>query len=341
MAKRKPGINDQTFIRSVGSGKGQLAPVYAFVGENTYMAHKCSEALRERFSREGAGDAVNIFVGDESPEVIFDQLRTADLFASKRLVIVLQGDAFLKTNAEAVEYYLEHPSVGCVLALTCLKLDARTRLTKRVIASGSLVNCVKLYSDKVVGWVHDRFRERDRSCGAGVAETLVEEVGQDLFALETEVEKLCAYAALRRQIELKDVRALVGHDRRLEVFALTDAVGRRDPRRALGILADLTDAGEAPERLVAQLAWQLRRLWTAKRLTDEGMTTQQVGRELRVHPRFLTGFVEQVRCFSQQELSGLYRGLARADLALKTGRLDRRLAVERFVVQACAKSLSE
>ena len=266
-------------------------------------------------------------------------MRTADLFASKRLVVVLQGDAFLKTNAEAVEHYLEHPSTGCVLALTCLKLDARTRLAKRMAASGALVKCPKLYPDKVVTWVHDRFRDRNRSCGAGVAETLVEEVGQDLFALEAEVEKLCAYAALRRKIELKDVRALVGHDRHWEVFALTDAVGRRDPRRALGILADLTDAGEAPERLVAQLAWQLRRLWTAKRLMDDGSMSADVGRELRVHPRFLSGFIEQVRCFSQQELSRLYRRLAQTDLALKTGRLDRKLAVEQFVVQACASEV--
>lgn len=340
MAKRKPGISDQAFIRSVGSEKGQLAPVYAFVGENAYMARKCSEALRERFSREGAGDAINIFVGDESPEIIFDQLRTADLFASKRLVVMLQGDTFLKTNIEAVSYYLERPSAGCVLALTCLKLDARTRLAKRVIALGSLVNCQKLYPDKVVGWVHDRFRDRDRSCAAGVAETLVEEIGQDLFALEAEVEKLCAYATGRRKIELKDVRALVGHDRRLEVFALTDAVGRRDPGRALGILADLTDAGEAPERLIAQLAWQFRRLWTAKRLMDNGLTPADVGRELRIYSRFLGGLIEQVRCFSQQELSRLYRLLAQTDLALKTGRLDRKIAVEQFVVQACASGVA-
>ena len=331
--KTKGGMDGETFVRSVKNGP--LRAVYAFVGENSYMAHKCSEALRDRFVSEGAGSAVKVFVGDEPAEVIFDELRTADLFVSKRLVIVLRGEVFIRANMDALVFYLEHPSAGSVLAVVCEKLDARTRLAKLIGSVGQMVRCKKLYPDQVVGWVRARFREAGKTSDAGVAEMLVEELGEDLFALESEVRKLSDYVGQRKRIELKDVRSLVGHDHHWEVFALTDAVGRGDTKRALGVLVDLMSEGEAPERLVAQLAWQLRRLWTARRLLDEGRSDAEVGREVRVHPRFLRGFMAQTARFSQAGLARLYRALAETDLALKTGRLDRSLAVERFVVEAC------
>ena len=337
MAKKPAGTDFDSFMRTLQ--KGPLLPVYAFVGENAYTAHQGTEALRALFVRQGAGDAVNIFLGDEPAEVIFDHLRTADLFVSKRLVIILRGDLFIKQSAEALEYYLEHPTAGSVLALVCSKLDARTKLSKRIGSLGQEVDCPKLYPDRLVPWVRARFSERGKTCLPAVAEALVDELGEDLFALATEVEKLCTYAKDRFRIELDDIRALVGHDRHWEVFALTDAVGRRDPTRALAILTDLIDAGEAPEMLVGQLGWQFRRLWTAKRLVEAGASTEQVGRDLHVHPRFLAGFIEQVGRFSQQELAQLYRQLVRTDLALKTGRLDRNLAIETFVIQACSQEI--
>lgn len=328
MAKRGSGANYDAFMASLT--RGGLSPVYAFVGENAYQAHQGLEELRRRFPPE----SVDTFVGDEPAESIFDQLRTVDLFVARRLVIVLRGDVFLRTNSDGVLFYLEHPSAGSVLALVAEKFDARTRLAKQIIAAGQLVDCPKLYSDRIPDWVKGRFRLRGKTCGAGVAEMLVEELGEDLFALESEIEKLCTYTDQRKQVELADIKALVGHDRRWEVFALTDAVGHRDGGRAVAILVDMLEEGEAPERIVAQLAWQLRRLLSARRLVEAGRE-EEIARELRVHPRFLQGFLEQVRQFDTNELVRLYHRLGQTDLALKTGRFDRNLALERFVVQAC------
>jgi DNA polymerase-3 subunit delta len=323
MAKKPVGATFESFMRDVL--KAPLRPVYAFVGENAYFAHQGTEALRARFLRDGAADAIDIFVGDEPAEVIFDHLRTADLFVSSRLVIILRGDIFLKPNADALAFYLEHPTAGSVLALVCATLDARTRLAKRIGSVGLQVACPKLYPERLVPWVRDRFRERGKPCLSAVAEALVDELGDDLFALTAEIEKLCTYVADRPCVELDDIRALVGHDHHCDVFALTDAVGRRDSARALGILADLVGAGEAPEMLVGQLGWQLRRLWAAKRLVGAGASQETVGRDLRVGPHFLSGFMDQVAHFSQLELARVFRQLVLTDLALT------------FVVQACSR----
>ncbi len=335
MAAKSNRLGFDTFARSVQ--KGPLCPVYAFVGENAYFAHQGTEALRDRFVRDHAADAINVFVGDEPPEVIFDHLRTADLFASRRLVIILRAELFIRQSAEPLEYYLEHPTAGSVLALVCAKLDARTKLARRIAAVGQEVACDKLYPDKLAAWVRDRFKAAGKPCESAVAEALVDELGDDLFALSAEVEKLCTYVGQRGRVNVEDVHALVGHDRTWEVFALTDAVGRRDTARALNILADLFAAGEAPELLVGQLGWQLRRLWTAVRLLQQGTSPQELGRQLRVHPRFLDGFIQQVRHFTERELAHIFRQLVQTDLALKTGQLDRNLAMETFVVQACSK----
>jgi len=57
---------------------------------------------------------------------------------------------------------------------------------------------------------------------------LVDEVGNSLFALAGEIDKLVTYAGDRKTIEPADVAQLTGHTRNWVVWSLTDALACRD-----------------------------------------------------------------------------------------------------------------
>ncbi|MBV9848472.1 MAG: DNA polymerase III subunit delta [Armatimonadetes bacterium] len=95
----------------------------------------------------------------------------------------------------------------------------------------------------------------------------------DVTALLNELEKMMAYAGDRAQVTAEDARAVGLRDAQENVFALCDAVGRRDARRALAEADELLGAGDKPDAVAARtfvmLARHLRMLWGAKFLAEK------------------------------------------------------------------------
>jgi DNA polymerase III delta subunit len=94
----------------------------------------------------------------------------------------------------------------------------------------------------------------------------------DVQVLLSELEKAIAYAGGRAQVTRADAEAVGRHAVQDNVFALLDAVGRRDPRRALEEADKMLDAGDKPDGVAARtfvmLARHLRLLWGAKFLAE-------------------------------------------------------------------------
>jgi len=95
----------------------------------------------------------------------------------------------------------------------------------------------------------------------------------DLHVLMNELEKAIAYAGDRPQVTRADAEAVGMHTVQDNIFALLDAVGHRDPRRALDEADKMLDVGDKPDGVAARtfvmLARHLRHLWGAKYLADQ------------------------------------------------------------------------
>ena len=94
----------------------------------------------------------------------------------------------------------------------------------------------------------------------------------DIHVLMNELEKAIAYAGDRPLVTRADALAVGLHTVQDNVFALLDAVGSRDPRRALAEADKMLDVGEKPDavtaRTIVMLARHLRQLWAAKYLDE-------------------------------------------------------------------------
>jgi len=160
----------------------------------------------------------------------------------------------------------------------------------------------------------------------------------DINVLVSELEKAMAYAGDRPVVTRADAAA-VGKDTVQEnIFALMDAIGHRDARRALAEADALLEAGDKPDGVAARtfvmLARHLRQLWGAKYLADQRLNGFNIkgglppdvqsllsGEMLGITQRqsfLLKNLQEQARDWSYPALqSGLRRVLA-SDLAMKS-----------------------
>ena len=91
----------------------------------------------------------------------------------------------------------------------------------------------------------------------------MEALGADVARIAVEIEKLALFAG-NRPVGVDDIAALVPDARATTMFALVNALGRRDRARSLEILDTLTRDGEYLPLALAFLSTQFRMALVAR-----------------------------------------------------------------------------
>jgi DNA polymerase-3 subunit delta len=167
---------------------------------------------------------------------------------------------------------------------------------------------------------------------------LVEALGADIARIAVEIEKLALYAG-NRPLNAEDIAALAPEARAATIFALVNALGRRDRARALEILDTLTREGEYLPLALAFLSTQFRMALTAR---EAGLKSpQQIqGHFARMGVPMWGSRAEQVyqtaSKFAKPQLERAMKLIFEADRGLRDARPDDRIVMERFVLKLTA-----
>lgn len=162
------------------------------------------------------------------------------------------------------------------------------------------------------------------------AELLASMVDYDPRLADMEIEKLLAYVAYKHPIEFDDVQALTVDVSQGDIFALVDALGKRDARRSMEMLQRLLEYGDY-YAIFGMIARQFRLLLLAREVIDQGGQKEEIQGKLRQHPYVAEKLLGQARNFTLPELERVYHRLVEMDEAVKTSQIPDRLALEMFV----------
>ena len=154
------------------------------------------------------------------------------------------------------------PGHALVLALSSSSVDARSPLLKVAKEKGRFVErkVEKKYKDLDLSQVlPELLKPLGKRLGRGVEQALKERVGANTRLLQSELEKLAAYAA-GPTIELADVELLVGRAHEEEFMELADAIQKRDLPAALQYVSDALANDSHPLQLLGAVASVVRGL---------------------------------------------------------------------------------
>jgi DNA polymerase-3 subunit delta len=183
----------------------------------------------------------------------------------------------------------------------------------------------------VLQWILERAQKRGMDISPAAARLLADLVGNNLWVLASELEKLAAYAQGRR-IEGADVRALVSEARQVNIFAMVDAIVEKRGAVALRLLRRFKKEGADGGYLLAMVVRQYRLIIQARELMTAGVTTREIGQRLGVGSEFvLQKILDQAQRYSLSRLKAAYRRLLEADVGVKRGHYDEELALELLV----------
>jgi len=312
----------------------ELKPAYLIGGSDRPKVDRAVARLRGRFDVDAVElhDAATL-TGDDAVAAC----NAMGLFGGGTRLVVFEGvEAWKAPDAKAIAAYLKSPAPGTTLALVAGELRKDAPLTKAITGPGEVL-LWDVAQKAVPRWLADQFKLHGTTAEPEACRLLADLVGDDLYELAGEVEKLATWSD-GGAITESDVEQLVAPRASAPPWNLTDAWGARDVGGVLRAAERMLDRTGDPvsrtiPRLVGSLTKHVRNARAARLLEEEGLSSQEAAARLGMKPFPAQKLYAQVRNFSASELDDALIRLAELDHALKGGsRLGNELELERTLV---------
>jgi len=326
--------------------------VTLLLGAEAYERRRIKETLTALYAEDAIArhDLADIPLAE-----IVDDARSLSLFAAERLIWVVNAEAALpRTRASAdleetesagdattLVQYLKDPTPGVAVVLEASRFDFEgddKRKLERVRKFYAVPEVVELRRFSPM----DARREAEALVARGgfridedALDLLVDSLGADIARIATEIEKLALYAG-GRSVGVDDIAALVADARAGNIFALVNALARRDRARAFDILDALVREGEYLPLALAFLSTQFR---TALAAREAGLKSPQ---QIQSHFTRLgvpmwgsraDQIYQTVTRFGKAQLERALRVIYLADYRLRDARPDDRIVMEQFILE--------
>jgi DNA polymerase-3 subunit delta len=268
------------------------------------------------------------------------------MMAARRFVLVRSverweaRDGESPSSAEApldrLSAYAESPSDTTCLVLVASKLDGRRRIVTQAKKAGFIVTCDALDDHALAAFVEAEVAARGCTIAPGVARLMAQIAGPELGYVTDAVERVTLYAGPGAAVTEEAVSEVVVKVREASVFALVDAVGRRDRGKALAALADVYDPRDRGLPLLGLLAWSVRQLVKFEAATRAGARPEDAAKAAGAPPFKARDLAAQIQKLPAAELERWLLLLAEADLALKGSKRSPAAVLETLVLSMAA-----
>ena len=176
------------------------------------------------------------------------------------------------------------PTTSVLIFTVKGNIDRRSRLVKAIDRVGRYVTFDRLESgqsfqhDPLFSSVSKKLEDEGKKITPRAFNLLRERTDNDLHIIFESLKKIIAFVGEKTQIDEEDVRNLVSPTGFENIFALTDAIGKRTVSRAVESLHSILQSGEPPIKVNALIARQIRLSLQAKLLADKEDLKPTVGR---------------------------------------------------------------
>jgi len=324
--------------------KGAKPAALLLIGPEAYERRRIKDALAVAFP---PGALAQHDLAEVSLAEVLDDARALSLFASERLIWVLNAENALPRGEDPgdsapLEAYVKDPTPGVSLVFEASRFDfegddkrRQERVRKFYAAIPDAIELRRFPTHEARAEAESLVRKAGFRMEPSALDALVEALGADMARIAVEIEKLALYAS-GREIGAEEIAALVPDARASNIFALVNAIGRRDRGRALEILDTLTREGEYLPLALAFLATQFRMALVAR---EAGLksSSQIQSHFSRMGVPMWGSRAEQIYQtvvkFSGPQLERALALIFRADRGLRDARPDDRIVMEQFILQ--------
>ena len=347
----------ERFVSELESRK--MRPAYVFVGDEAFFRKRFRDAILEHLVPADLRD-FSLFefdLAETDLAEILDRARTPSLMAPFQVFFVrgvksLFGRGSNEEKLAAIEQYCKDPNPDAMLIFVAdhisipadvrkMEMQDKERYQRIRDTMGQycgIVELARVEEGEAVRWIADYCAGRGVKIEGDGARELVDSLGGDMMMISNELEKLILYVGEKKRITLGDVETMVLAAKQRSLYELTDAISSKDRVRALETLDAILSSGEGEEAAIGHvymLAKTFRQMLVIleRNVRDQRMLWAALWQGFRVPPFAAEDIIKQSRRYkSRRELTRAIRLVAKADLALRSNPVSKRMVLERLVI---------
>lgn len=307
----------------------KVPSLVVITGDEYYYVNLVVKKIKEKWFVNESNCDINILPTEPALGNFSDLIYGNSFFSSRSLIIIEQSQLLSsgsklseKQEAEYLKLYSNMPSHCCVV-IKCEKPDKRTKKYKAISAVAALVECekVKPYKLKVhlEAMAKDYERRFEPTALALLMEyfSLLEEVS--LYFIQQEIEKIYLYAGERQVWSKADVEAVFSNITGISGFSLTKAMLSGNAAKALHILHEQLTQGEQLLSVTGRVAWQVRNLWLAKSILQNGGQREDVLAQTDTTTFFVNDLINDCKSIPEERLKQAMLELANINREMRLG----------------------
>ncbi|MDR6551273.1 DNA polymerase-3 subunit delta [Paenibacillus qinlingensis] len=341
-----PAMDAKRALKDIQAGRP--APVYLCYGPEKYKMREFIQVITDSLmGPEDREFAVSKFDLSEMPlSSALDDAETLPFMVPKKLVIAKNALFFtgakentkLEHNMDRLAAYLKSPAEHTVVVFTvdADKLDERKKIVKALKDMEAAVPFLSLSPEELTHWVAKQASLLGFTFSGGAADQLILYTGGNLQSLSAELEKISLYVGAQGEATPDVVDQLVARSTEQNVFILIEDIVNVRLERAFVILEELLKQREEPIKIASLIARQFRIMLQVKELGKQGYSQQQMASQIGLHPFAVKVAEGQARKYDGDKLSRIMGELADLDLQMKTGKIDKVLGLELFLLRLAA-----
>jgi DNA polymerase-3 subunit delta len=299
--------------------------IFFFYGEDSFRAKNKIDAIKDKFKASVDKSGISLINLDGEILTLDDFLKNTEsqgFFTSKKLIIIknIFDNKNLKILEKPLIEYLakQKDSVeeNYLIFWQVSKPNPKNLLYKALTKFKYVEEFPKLSSDKINTWLKKEIASRNKTISQEAALTLLSFVGENLWQLEQEINKLVHFSH-NPEISLNDVKSIVQAKSDDNIFNLVDALGKKNKALALKLLESQLDSGANSLYLLTMIARQFRILIKVKLFSAKIDNSFAVAQALKIHPFVAKKTLEQSKLYSLEDLKKIYQLLLELDFKLK------------------------
>ena len=267
---------------------------------------------------------------------IVEDASTISMFSSKK-VIILDNCAFLTSGKnidkiEILENYLDNYNKDTYIIFIAYteKLDSRKKIVSKLSKISKVIELKRGDNNYLKKYIEDILKENKYSIES--IDYLLSKTGTNLDNIKNELDKLIIYKSEDKKILNKDIDLIVMSTMEDEIFSLTDAIIAKDTTKSLYLMNEFLNRSYDETGLIILIANQFRFMYQVKRLLNKGNNNTEIAKILEVNPYRVKFTIQKLYYYTEDILIDYIKELGKMDREIKLGNINKRLALEMFII---------
>ncbi len=308
-----------------------------FYGEETYQSSQSVAQLKKKFlEKNSTGGGLVEF--DCNRECDIDKIILSfgeqNLFTQKKLIIIenLFANTLAPQQKEIIER-LESDIQDIIVFLEKGVVRKNASLYKWLNKNAQTIKESKLLEGTPLEkWIVTEAQLNNKTINLDAVKELILFVGNDLWQLKQEIEKLVCYAK-QNEIVVQDVHDIVHGRIQADMFEMIEAIVSNNKEVALRLLKKQIAAGDDVYYIFSMYVYQVRTMIKIGSLINDGIVDKSVIAKIaKIHPFVVQKTMTVIREMPYQKIIQMHKKLTMLDYDIKMGNRDIETALDCFIM---------